>query len=523
MSFMFRKFHSVIGQHHKRITVFTLHQLRMDRVPAATAGVTRNASSFKHENAFIDGKWVPAASGKTFQVINPSTGGVIGSVPDMDAQDTEEAIKVAYKAFQTWKETTARERSGVLRKWAELCTQHKDELAKLLTAEMGKPLAEAAGEVAYGTAFIEWFAEEARRVYGDIIPTTTNTRRMLVLKQPLGVAGMITPWNFPNAMITRKACAAIAAGCTVVLKPAEDTPYSALALCELASMAGMPPGVLNVVTSSRDHAAEVGKMLCKHPLVMKISFTGSTQVGKILLEQSASTVKKVSLELGGNAPFIVFDSADVDAAVKGLMGCKFRVSGQTCVCANRILVQEGIYDKFVQKVAETMDRELKVGDGFEDGTTQGPLINSKAVDKVQGHVDDAVIKGATVVRGGKRLDGNFFLPTLLSHVTQEMRCSSEETFGPVAPILKFKTEEEAVAIANVTSSGLAGYFFSQNLSQIWRVAEQLETGIVGVNEGLVSVPESPFGGWKESGLGSEGSKYGIDEYLHLKYVCMGGI
>ncbi|XP_021360556.1 succinate-semialdehyde dehydrogenase, mitochondrial-like isoform X1 [Mizuhopecten yessoensis] len=522
-AFMYRKLHSVLHLQRHQITVFTLHQLRMDKAPAAAAGVTRNASSFLHERAFVDGKWVSAASGKTFQVTNPSTGGLIGSVPDMDAKDTEKAIEVAHKAFQTWKETTAKERSGILRKWAELCTQHKDELAKVLTAEMGKPLAEAAGEVAYGTAFMDWFAEEARRVYGDIIPTPVKTRRLLVLKQPLGVAGMITPWNFPNAMITRKACAAIAAGCTVVLKPAEDTPYSALALCELASMAGLPPGVLNVVTSSRDHAAEVGKTLCKSPLVMKISFTGSTPVGKILLEQSASTVKKVSLELGGNAPYIVFDSADVGAAVRGLMGCKFRCSGQTCVCANRILVQEGIYDEFVQKLAETMDKELKVGDGFEAGTTQGPLINSKAVDKVQGHVDDAVSKGATVVRGGKRLDGNFFSPTLLSHVTKEMRCAYEETFGPVAPILKFKTEEEAVAIANVTSSGLAGYFYSQNLSQIWRVAEQLETGLVGVNEGVVSVPEAPFGGWKESGLGSEGSKYGIDEYLQLKYVCMGGV
>ncbi|XP_069142058.1 succinate-semialdehyde dehydrogenase, mitochondrial-like isoform X2 [Argopecten irradians] len=524
MSLMSRRlFNSVIHLHRHQIAVFTLRKTRMDRVPASAAGVTRNASSFIHENAFVDGKWVSAASSKTFQVVNPSTGGVVGSVPDMDATDTEEAIKVAYKAFQSWKETTAKERSIILRKWAELCTQHKDELAKLLTAEMGKPLAEAAGEVAYGTAFMEWFAEEARRVYGDIIPSPVKSRRVLVLKQPLGVAGMITPWNFPNAMITRKACAAIAAGCTVVLKPAEDTPFSALALCELASQAGLPPGVLNVVTSSRDHAAAVGKTLCKHPLVMKISFTGSTNVGKILLEQSASTVKKVSLELGGNAPFIVFNSADIGAAVKGLMGCKFRCSGQTCVCANRILVQEGIYDKFVQAVAETMDKELKVGDGFAAGTTQGPLINSKAVDKVQSHVDDAVSKGATVVRGGKRLDGNFFLPTLLSQVTGEMRCATEETFGPVAPILKFKTEEEAVAVANVTSSGLAGYFYSQDIAQIWRVAEKLETGLVGVNEGLVSVPEAPFGGWKESGLGSEGSKYGINEYLNLKYVCMGGV
>nr|XP_022301487.1 glutarate-semialdehyde dehydrogenase DavD-like isoform X1 [Crassostrea virginica] len=494
----------------------------MDNVTPPKPGF-RAASSFVYDKAFVNGEWVAASSGKTFEVLNPANGKLIGSVPDMDATDTENAIKVAYKAFQSWKETTAKERSALLRRWGELMVENKEELSKLLTTEMGKPLAESAGELGYGAGFLELFAEEAKRVEGDIIQTPIKTRRLLVLKQPIGVSGMITPWNFPSAMITRKAGAAIAAGCTVVLKPAEDTPYSALALCELAKEAGIPPGVLNVVTCSRDNASQVGRALCESPLVTKMSFTGSTVVGKLLLQQCASTVKKVSLELGGNAPFIVFQSADVDAAVQGAMGAKFRCSGQTCVCANRIYVHESIYDEFVQKLAATVEKDLKVGDGIAPGTTQGPLINKKAVEKIEAHVQDAVTKGAKVVCGGKSKGGNFFEPTVLSEVTGDMRCSKEEIFGPIAGILRFKTEEEVVALANTTSSGLAGYFYSRDLGQIWRVAERLESGLVGVNEGVISVPDAPFGGWKESGLGREGGRYGIDEYLEIKYVCMGGL
>ncbi|KAL5015341.1 hypothetical protein ScPMuIL_009611 [Solemya velum] len=498
--------------------------LRMERVPPAASGV-RAASTFLHDKAFVDGKWVSAKSGATFEVTNPSTGKVIGNVPDMTATDTEAAVKCAHKAFQSWKKRTAKERSIILRKWYDLVLQNKDELAKVLTAEQGKPTNEALAEVAYGAGFMEWFAEEAKRIYGDIVPSPTSSKRILILKQPAGVAGMITPWNFPNAMITRKACAAIAAGCSVVLKPAEETPYSALALCELAEAAGLPAGVLNVVTCSRDNAPSVGKVLCKDPLVSAISFTGSTVTGKILLEQSASTVKKASMELGGNAPFIVFETADIDAAVQGAMACKFRCSGQTCVSANRMLIQDSVYDVFVDKLAAVMKKELTVGDGFDKNTTQGPLINSKAVEKVESHVEDAVAKGAQVLLGGKRhsLGGSFFEPTLLRDVTVNMRCSQEETFGPLASVIRFKTEEEAVAIANDTSYGLAGYFFSKDLNQIWRVAELLETGIVGVNEGLLSTPEAPFGGFKQSGLGREGSKYGMEDFIEIKYVCMGGI
>lgn len=490
------------------------------------AGVqSRFASSLLFQKAFVNGEWVPAKSGKTFEVTNPSTGEKLGTVPDMDASDTRAAIDVAFKTFHTWRDVTAKERCAILRKWSDLCNQHKLDLAKLLTCEMGKPLKEAEGEVNYGTSFIDWFGEEARRAYGDIVPTIASNRRMLVLRQPIGVCGMITPWNFPNAMVTRKACAAIAAGCTVVLKPAEDTPYSALALCELASRAGLPAGVLNVVTASRANASAVGQELCENPIVKKISFTGSTNVGKILLKQAAPTVKKMSMELGGNAPFIVFDSADVEKAAAGAMACKFRCSGQTCVCANRMLVQEGIYDRFVQRLGELIKKDLKVGDGLDPSTTQGPLINKAAVNKVDGLVKDAVKQGAKVVIGGQpdSRGGNFFQPTLLTEVTSNMRCATEEIFGPVATIIKFKTEEEAIAIANATQFGLAGYFFSGDVGQIWRVAEKLEYGMVGVNEGIISATEVPFGGVKESGLGREGGKYGLDEYFELKYVCMGGI
>ncbi|XP_076447556.1 succinate-semialdehyde dehydrogenase, mitochondrial-like isoform X2 [Babylonia areolata] len=483
----------------------------------------RFSSTLLFQKAFVDGKWVPSRSGKTFEVTNPSTGEVLGKVPDMDATDTRNAIEVAFRAFESWREVTAKERCSILRRWSDLCLQNKEELARLLTCEMGKPLADSHGEINYGVSFIDWFGEEARRAYGDIVPTPFKNKRLLTMKQPIGVCGMITPWNFPHAMITRKACAAIAAGCTVVLKPAEDTPYSALALCELAKQAGLPDGVLNVVTASRTNAPSVGKELCENPIVKKISFTGSTGTGKILLQQSASTVKKVSMELGGNAPFIVFESADIKKAVAGLMAAKFRCSGQTCVCANRVLVHEGIYDAFVKALAETMSTQLTVGDGLEPSTTQGPLVNKAAAEKVDGLVKDAVADGAKVVLGGQpdARGGNFYQPTLLTDVTMDMRCSREEIFGPVAPILKFKTEEEVVAIANATQFGLAGYFFSQDFQQIWRVAEKLEFGLLGVNEGLFSCAEGAFGGVKESGLGSEGGKYGLDEYLVLKYVCMG--
>ncbi|XP_045407847.1 succinate-semialdehyde dehydrogenase, mitochondrial [Lemur catta] len=474
-------------------------------------------------DSFVGGRWLPAAA--TFPVHDPASGAALGMVADCGVPEARAAVRAAYEAFCSWRAVSAKERSSLLRKWYELMIQNKDDLAKIITAENGKPLKEAQSEILYSALFLEWFSEEARRIYGDIIYTSAKDKRALVLKQPIGVAAIITPWNFPSAMITRKVGAALAAGCTVVVKPAEDTPCSALALAELANQAGIPPGVYNVIPCSRKKAKEVGEALCTDPLVPKISFTGSTATGKILLHHAANSVKKVSLELGGLAPFIVFDSANVDQAVAGAMASKFRNSGQTCVCANRFLVQRGIHDSFVKEFAAAMKKSLRVGNGFEEGTTQGPLINEKAVEKVEKHVSDAVSKGATVVTGGKRhqLGKNFFEPTLLSNVTQDMLCSHEETFGPLAPVIKFDTEEEAVAIANATDVGLAGYFYSQDPAQIWRVAEQLEVGMVGVNEGLISSVECPFGGVKQSGLGREGSKYGIDEYLELKYVCFGGL
>uniref|UniRef100_A0A8C5XDL3 Succinate-semialdehyde dehydrogenase n=1 Tax=Microcebus murinus TaxID=30608 RepID=A0A8C5XDL3_MICMU len=446
-------------------------------------------------DSFVGGRWLPAAA--TFPVHDPASGAALGMVADCGVPEARAAVRAAYEAFCTWRAVPAK----------------------------GKPLKEAQSEIVYSALFLEWFSEEARRIYGDIIYTSAKDKRALVLKQPIGVAAIITPWNFPSAMITRKVGAALAAGCTVVVKPAEDTPLSALALAELANQAGIPPGVYNVIPCSRKKTKEVGEALCTDPLVPKISFTGSTATGKILLHYAANSVKKVSLELGGHAPFIVFDSANVDQAVAGALASKFRNSGQTCVCTNRFLVQRGIHDSFVKEFAAAMKKSLRVGNGFEEGTTQGPLINEKAVEKVEKHVSDAVSKGATVVTGGKRhqLGKNFFEPTLLSNVTQDMLCSHEETFGPLAPVIKFDTEEEAVAIANATDVGLAGYFYSQDPAQIWRVAEQLEVGMVGVNEGLISSVECPFGGVKQSGLGREGSKYGIDEYLELKYVCFGGL
>jgi succinate-semialdehyde dehydrogenase/glutarate-semialdehyde dehydrogenase len=470
----------------------------------------------------IDGEWANADSGQTFAVSNPATGERIASVPDCGVAETRRAIEAAAGAFREWAAKPAKERSAILRSWFDLVVAHSEDLARLMTAEQGKPLAEARGEIAYGASFIEWFAEEAKRVYGDVIPAPLTDRRYVVIRQPVGVVAAITPWNFPVAMITRKCAPALAAGCPVVIKPSELTPLCALALAELAQRAGFPPGVINVITTM--DSAAVGKELTSNPQVRKLSFTGSTEVGKLLLRDCAGTVKKVSLELGGNAPFIVFDDADVDAAVSGAMASKYRNSGQTCVCANRLLVQQGIYDEFAEKLAQAV-QELKVGEGTGEGINQGPLINEEAVGKVEGHIRDALEKGARLVTGGHRhqLGGTFFEPTILADVTPAMRVACEETFGPVAPLFRFSTEEEAVALANDTGSGLAAYFYSRDIGRIWRVAEALEYGMVGINEGIISTEVAPFGGVKESGLGREGSKYGIEEFTELKYLCMGGL
>ncbi|GFO01979.1 succinate-semialdehyde dehydrogenase, mitochondrial [Plakobranchus ocellatus] len=487
----------------------------------ASTGAAVNA--LQKDKAYVDGKWVAAKSGKTFEVTNPANGKILGMVPDMDRSDAQAAIDVAHRAFQSWKTTMPKDRSVILRKWYELCVKHKKELATLITLEMGKSLAEAEGEILYSASFLEWYSEETRRTYGDVVPLSSPNKRSMVIRQPIGVAGMITPWNFPSAMLTRKVAAALAAGCTVVARPAEDTPFSALALCELADQAGLPAGVFNVLTSSRENASPIGKEFCESPLIAKISFTGSSAVGKILLSQCANTVKKTSLELGGNAPFIVFDSADVDLAIQGLMFCKFRCSGQTCICANRVLVQEGIYDKFVQALAKVIDSQLKVGDGLEPGINQGPLINARAVEKVQDLVQNSINSGAKVITGGSKMEGPgfFYEPTLLADVTSDMRVAREEIFGPVAACIKFKTEQEAIAVANNTNCGLACYFYTNDMSQSFRVAEQLEYGMVGVNETAITGVDTTFGGWKESGLGREGGKYGIDEYVELKNICFG--
>ncbi|XP_033978455.1 succinate-semialdehyde dehydrogenase, mitochondrial [Trematomus bernacchii] len=470
---------------------------------------------------YIDGRWVSAAS--VFPVLDPATGEEIARVSDCGPAEAKQAVDAAYRAFHSWKLRSAKDRSVVLRKWFDLLTLHKEDLARLITFECGKPLQESRGEIAYAASFLEWFSEEARRVYGDVVPSPSRDRKILLLKQPTGVASIITPWNFPSAMITRKVGAALAAGCTVVVKPAEDTPLSALALAELAEQAGVPAGVFNVVPCSREKTPSVGQVLCTDPLVAKISFTGSTATGKVLLKMAADTVKKASMELGGHAPFIVFDSADVEMAVSGAMNSKFRNSGQTCVCSNRFLVQSKIHDVFVEKLGRAMDAELVLGHGSEPSTTQGPLINNRAAEKVEAQISDAVSRGAKVLRGGRRLDGSFVQPTLLTGVSTDMICTREETFGPLLPVIRFDTEEEALAIANASNVGLAGYFFSQDVSQIWRVAEALEVGMVGVNEGLLSTPEATFGGVKQSGLGREGSKYGVDEYLEVKYMCFGGL
>jgi succinate-semialdehyde dehydrogenase/glutarate-semialdehyde dehydrogenase len=480
----------------------------------------RDPELFRSE-CYIDGEWLGAVSGKTFPVVNPATGDLLGSVPDMGAAETRRAIEAAERALPAWRAKTAKERAALLRKWFDLMMASQEDLAQILTAEQGKPLAEARGEIAYGASFIEWFAEEAKRAYGDVVPSPWADKRVLVFKQPIGVAALITPWNFPNAMITRKAAPALAAGCTVVLKPAEQTPFSALAMVRLAERAGIPKGVLNVVTGD---APAIGAELCANPNVRKLSFTGSTEVGRILMKQCADTIKKLSLELGGNAPFIVFDDADLDAAVEGAIASKYRNAGQTCVCANRLYVQEGVYDAFAAKLAEKV-KGFKVGAGTEPGVVIGPLIDEQGLKKVETHVADALGKGAKALLGGRRHErgGLFFQPTVLAEVTPDMLVSFEETFGPVAPLIRFKTEAEALRLANNTEFGLAGYFYSRDVGRIFRVAEQMETGMVGVNAGIISTEVAPFGGVKQSGLGREGAKYGLEEYLEVKYVLMGGL
>ena len=477
--------------------------------------------SLFRQQCYIDGKWVDADNGKTLAVNNPATGEILGTVPNMGAAETRRAIEAANAAMPAWRAKTARERSVILRRWFDLMMANQEDLAKLLTAEQGKPLAEARGEIAYGASFIEWFAEEAKRIYGDTIPQHQADKRIVVLKEPIGVCAAITPWNFPNAMITRKSGPALAAGCTMVLKPATATPYSALAMAELGERAGIPKGVFSIVTGS---ASAIGGEMTSNPIVRKITFTGSTEVGKLLLQQCARTVKKASMELGGNAPFIVFDDADLDAAVEGAITSKYRNTGQTCVCANRLLVQDKVYDAFAAKLAEKV-RAMKVGNGMEPGVVQGPLIDSAAVAKVEEHISDAVAKGAKVLVGGKRhtLGGTFFEPTVLTGVNTTMKVTKEETFGPVAPLFRFRDEKEAIRLANDTEFGLASYFYGRDIGRIWRVAEALEYGIVGINTGLISTEVAPFGGVKESGIGREGSKYGIEDYLVIKYLCMGGV
>src|SRR4051794_25313520 len=488
--------------------------------------ISRGARALKdpalfRQQAYLDGSWVDADSGGTIPVDNPATGDVLGTVPKMGTAETRRAIEAAEAALPAWRAKTAKERAQILRRWFELMMANQEDLAALMTAEQGKPLAESRGEIAYAASFIEWFGEEGKRVYGDVIPGHGADKRIIVLKRPIGVCAAITPWNSPAAMITRKAGPALAAGCTIVLKPASQTPFSALALCELAERAGVPKGVFSCVTGS---ATEIGGEMTSNPKVRKLSFTGSTEIGKLLLEQCARTVKKTSMELGGNAPFIVFDDADLDAAVKGAIASKYRNAGQTCVCANRILVQDGIYDAFTKRLAETAGA-MKVADGFEPGAAIGPLIDMKAVEKVEAHIADAVKKGAKVAIGGHRQQagGTLFEPTVLTDVTTDMMITREETFGRVAPLYRFKTDEEAIKMANDTEFGLAAYFYSRDIGRVWRVAEALEYGIVGINEGIISTEIAPFGGMKESGIGREGSKYGIEDYLEVKYLCLGGI
>jgi succinate-semialdehyde dehydrogenase/glutarate-semialdehyde dehydrogenase len=488
--------------------------------PQTEAPKLKDMKLFRQQ-CYIDGQWVDADGKATVAVNNPATGAILGTVPRMGAAETRRAIDAANRAWPAWRAKTAKERAAILRKWHDLMMANVEDLGVLMTSEQGKPLAEAKGEVAYAAAFIEWFAEEGKRIYGDTIQSPWPDKRIVVVKEPIGVVAAITPWNFPAAMITRKAGPALAAGCTFVCKPATQTPYSALAMAELAERAGVPKGVFNVVTGS---ATEIGGEMTSNPIVRKVTFTGSTEIGKKLMQQSATTVKKMGLELGGNAPFIVFDDADLDAAVEGAVASKYRNTGQTCVCANRLLVQDGVYDRFLDKLVGAVGK-LKVGNGLEPGVTQGPLIDMKAVEKVEEHIADATRKGARVVAGGKRhkLGGTFFEPTILADVDPQMAVAREETFGPLAPVFRFKTEQDAIRLANDTEFGLAAYFYSRDIGRIWRVAEGVEYGIVGINTGIISTEVAPFGGVKESGLGREGSKYGIDDFVEIKYLCMGGI
>jgi succinate-semialdehyde dehydrogenase / glutarate-semialdehyde dehydrogenase len=489
----------------------------------AVKGIPKlNDAALLRNQAYVNGAWIDGAS--TFDVRNPADGATIASVPNMGTAETQAAIDAAGKAFPAWAAKSGKERALVLRAWFDLILAHIDDLAALMTAEQGKPLIEAKGEVQYGASFVEWFAEEAKRVNGDVLSSPWTDRRMLALKQPIGVCASITPWNFPLAMITRKVAPAIAAGCAIVIKPAEQTPLTALALAELAHRAGMPPGVLNVVTADGSRSIEVGETLCASPVVRHLSFTGSTPVGRILMQQCAPTIKKLSLELGGHAPFIVFEDADLDAAVKGAVQTKYRNAGQVCIATNRFYVHESVYDAFVAKLAAG-SAKIKVGNGFEQGVSIGPLIDEQALAKVEEHIADAVAKGAKIESGGKKhaLGGQFYEPTVLSQISGEMKIMREETFGPVAAVMKFSSEDEVIAAANATEYGLASYFYSRDIGRIWRVAEKLEYGMVGVNTGAISNEVAPFGGVKQSGLGREGSKYGIDEYLELKYVCIGGV
>jgi succinate-semialdehyde dehydrogenase/glutarate-semialdehyde dehydrogenase len=477
--------------------------------------------SLFRQQCYLNGEWVDAHSKETITVRNPADGSVIGTVPKMGVEETRAAIDAAAAAWPAWRSKLAKERAAILRKWYELMLENQEDLAVLMTTEQGKPIGEARGEVLYGASFIEWFAEEAKRAYGDVIPQHQADKRIVVIKQSIGVCAAITPWNFPNAMITRKAGPAFAAGCPMVLKPASQTPYSALALAVLAERAGIPRGVFSVLTGS---AAAIGGELCANPIVRKLTFTGSTEIGRVLMQQCAPTIKKLSLELGGNAPFIVFDDADLDAAADGALASKYRNTGQTCVCANRIYVQDGVYDAFAEKLRERVAR-LKVGNGLGGDVTQGPLIDAAGLAKVEEHVQDALAKGARVLIGGQRhaLGGTFYEPTILTGVSGDMKVATEETFGPVAPLFRFGTEEEAIRLANATEFGLAAYFYSRDIGRCWRVGEGLESGIVGINVGIISNEIAPFGGVKQSGLGREGSKYGIEEFLEVKYLCMGGI
>jgi len=477
-------------------------------------------ASLLRSDALIGGQWLGAA--QRFAVSDPATGELIAHVAGHGVEAAEQAVQAAAEALGPWSRSTAKERAAVLQRWFQLLIEHKEDLAAILTCEQGKPLAEARGELDYGASFISWFAEEARRAYGETVPTTDRDKRYLVLRQPIGVCAAITPWNFPIAMITRKVAPALAAGCTVVIKPAEGTPLSALALAELAQRAGLPAGVFNVVTADAEQSVQVGRIWCDSPVVRHLSFTGSTEVGRILMRQCAPTIKKLSLELGGNAPFIVFDDADLESAVEGALAAKFRNTGQTCVCANRIYAQAGIHDAFVSRLAERV-AQLRVGHGYDSGSQQGPLIDAEALAKVEAHVADALANGARLHCGGARVGERFYQPTVLSGVTATMRCAQEETFGPLAPVLRFETEAEVIAAANATEFGLASYFFSRDIGRIFRVGEALEYGMVGVNTGLISTAEVPFGGVKQSGLGREGSRHGIDDYLELKYLCLAGI